>query len=81
MADELRLIDAQNQIDELRESLQKIADWSESYPLSVFPEPDFKKAHKVLTENGMTLDAISASCMRHAIMGVGEIARNALRVK
>ena len=38
-----------------------------------FPEPDFTKAHKVLRENGMTLDAISASNMRHVIKGVREI--------
>lgn len=67
------------EIERLREALQKIADWADAYPLSVFPEPDFKKANEVLTAYGMTLDAISASNMRHAIMGCGEIARNALR--
>lgn len=66
------------EIDRLRSALRRIADWAKAYPLDIFPEPDFKKAHEVLTANGMTLDAISASNMRHAISGVGEIAESAL---
>lgn len=69
---EARLADAED-------ALQKIVDWSEAYPLSVFPEPDFKKANEVLKANGMTLDAISASNMRHVVKGVGEIARATIR--
>lgn len=74
--DELR---AEN--ERMREALEKIDQWAKAYPLSVFPEPDFKKAHEVLTANGMTLDAISASNMRHVVTGVGEIARAALENK
>jgi len=48
-------------------ALEQLKQWSEAYPLAVFPEPDFKKAHLVLTAHGMTLDAISASNMRHVI--------------
>ena len=48
----------------------KIKDWCKAYPISVFPEPDFKKAHEVLKANGMTLDAISASNMKHVITQV-----------
>lgn len=65
-------------IERLEAALEKIVGWSEAYPLSIFPEPDFKKAHEVLTKAGMTLDAISASNMRHVVKGVGEIARAAL---
>ncbi len=53
--------------------LDKINSWINAYPLEVFPEPDFKKAAKVLKDNGMTLDAISASNMRHVLNGISEI--------
>ena len=55
---------------ELVEALQELSAWARAYPVTIFPEPDFDKAHKVLTENGMTLDAISASNMRHVITQV-----------
>ena len=64
--------------DLLEEALQRIVQWSEAYPLDIFPEPDWKKAAALLTAGGLTLDAISASCMRHVVEGVGEIAREAL---
>ena len=54
-------------LEEANDLLDKIEAWAKAYPVSVFPEPDFAKAHKVLTENGMTLDAISASNMRHVL--------------
>lgn len=64
--------------DQLEEALQRIVQWSEAYPLAVFPEPDWKKAAELLRAGGMTLDSISATCMRHAVEGVGGIARDAL---
>lgn len=64
--------------DQMREGLAKIDQWSRAYPLKVFPEPDFKKAHQLLKAGGMTIDAISASAMRHVVEGVGKIARAAL---
>lgn len=67
---------------ELKEALQHISAWSRAYPLSVFPEPTqeyYARAHKVLTENGMTVDRISAAAMRHAIEGAGKIADEALK--
>lgn len=57
------------------DNLQKILDWCEAYPPSVFPEPDFKRAASVLKELGMTLDAISASNMRHILNGVEKYAK------
>ena len=59
--------------ERLNDTLDKLVQWSDAYPIAVFPEPDFLKAQKVLSENGMTLDAISASNMRHVIKGVREI--------
>ena len=65
-------------IERLRDELEKIVQWSEAYPLDVFPEPDFKKARELLKAGGMTLDTISASAMRHVVEGVGRIAKDAL---
>lgn len=66
----------------IQAALYRVAQWADAYPLDVFPEPDsayLKKAHEVLTANGMTLDAISARAMRHVITGVGKIAKDALK--
>lgn len=63
----------QEEIDELREVFANLHDWIEAYPLQVFPEPDFSKAHTLLQAGGMTLDAISASNMRYVLNGVAEI--------
>jgi len=71
-------IDHRARIYHLEEALQRIADWSAAYPYAVFPKPDLKRAHEVLTAAGMTLDAISAEAMRRVVEGVGEIARKAL---
>jgi hypothetical protein len=64
--------------DIMRDALVEIAKWSDAYPLEMFPEPDFAKAAALLKAGGMTLDAISASNMRHAVIGVGLIAKTAL---
>jgi hypothetical protein len=42
-------------------------DWLAAYPLDQFPEPDFDKAADILMATGMSLDAISASNMRHVL--------------
>ena len=68
-----------SRIAELEAALERIDDWSKAYPLTVFPEPDFKKARALLEAGGMTIDAISASNMRHVVEGVGKIARAALK--
>jgi hypothetical protein len=64
--------------EELTEALQKILHWSEAYPLDIFPEPDWAYARVLLGRGGITIDAVSASCMRHVVEGVGRIAREAL---
>ncbi|MET4197310.1 hypothetical protein ABIA95_000148 [Bradyrhizobium sp. LA8.1] len=71
-------IPQQDRIDELEEALHKIAQWSDAYPLDIFPEPDLKKARALLEAGGITLDSISAHCMRHVVEGVGKIAKEAL---
>jgi len=59
-------------------ALRQIVDWAAAYPLDIFPEPDLKRAHEILQAHGMAFDAISASAIRHAVTGIGEIARKAL---
>ncbi len=66
------------QLEKLEAALYRIQQWADAYPLDVFPEPDFKKVHEVLTAAGLSLDRVSASNMRHVVKGVGEIARAAL---
>lgn len=61
------------------DALEKLQNWADAYPLTVFPEPDFAKAHALLQAGGMTLDAISASNMRHVISGVREIVADGLK--
>jgi hypothetical protein len=65
-------------IEILSEALQQILNWCEAYPVSVFPEPDLKKAAVLLRVGGLTLDAVSASSARHCLQGVGAIVVAAL---
>jgi DNA-binding FadR family transcriptional regulator len=58
-----------------------IKNWCDAYPIAVFPEPDFKKAHEVLKAHGMTLDAISASNMKHVITQVQKMIDAAIRAR
>lgn len=65
----------------LTEALERIAQWAAAYPTDIFPKMDdgyAKRAHEVLTANGMTIDRISADAIRHALRGIGRIARGAL---
>ena len=62
-----------NELEKLQGKLQEILNWINAYPVEIFPEPDFKKAAKVLKQNGMTLGGISASNMRHVLNGIKDI--------
>jgi len=64
--------------DKMHDALQRIVQWSEAYPLKIFPEPDMMLARQALAVAGITLDQVSASCMRHVVEGVGRIAREGL---
>ena len=69
--------------EELEEALRRIVQWADAYPTDIFHEPDAaecKRAHELLKANGMTIDAFSASMGRHCLKGVGDIAREALKV-
>lgn len=62
-----------SKLEELQDKMCQIKRWIAAYPLAAFPEPDLKKAAKILKENGMTLDSISASSMRHVLNGIKDI--------
>lgn len=72
------MLTIEDRIERLEEALQQIVQWSEAYPLKVFPEPDWKRVAELLQAGGITLDAVSASCMRHVVEQAGKIAREAL---
>ena len=59
--------------ERLCDALNKLLTWANAYPISQFPEPDIKKAAKVLKDAGILLDEISASNMRHLLKGVKRI--------
>lgn len=61
--------------DLIDDFLQELDGWESAYPLSCFPEPDLKVAAKLLKDGGMTLDAISASNMRHVVSCIAPKAR------
>jgi hypothetical protein len=70
--------DADDRLDDLLEALQRIESWADAYPLDIFPEPDWVKVVELLKAGGITLDAVAAAFMRHALESVGKIARDAM---
>jgi len=75
----IKLVGQVERIQELEAALERIDNWAKAYPLKVFPEPDFKKVAEVLKAAGLSLDAVSASNMRHVITGVKDIVEQALK--
>jgi len=72
----------EERMDRLEEALRRVSSWEEAYPETVFPEPDkayYRRAHEVLTANGMTLDRLAAASMRHVVRQIAHIARTALK--
>ena len=66
--------------EQVNEAIEKITEWKDkAYPLDIFPEPDLKKAHELLTAGGMSLDIVSASCFRSVLGRVCEILAAALK--
>lgn len=63
------------QIEGYEDAMRELDTWAKAYPLDIFPEPDFKRANEILHAHGMTVDAISASAMRHLLVRVQEIVK------
>ena len=69
-------MDRDDQVKELvEEFINELDGWERAYPLSAFPEPDLVRAADLLKAGGMTLDAISASNMRHVASRIAPKAR------
>lgn len=72
------LEEIEKRAEKMEAALEAISAWGDAYPLSVFPEPDFKRVHELLEAGEISLDAVSASNMRHVVDGVAKIARKGL---
>ena len=79
MISHVAIIDDRDRIEVLEKALRRIIDWSEACPLERYPEPDYRQAEALLAAGGIALEVICACNMRHAVEGVGEIARAALK--
>jgi len=64
---------AADEIDQLRDKHHIIYQWCNTYPLDIFPEPDFVAVQEALAEHGITLDSVSASNMRHVLSCIRKI--------
>ena len=73
--DKLRAENSQlrNENERLKEAIELLQNWVKAYPLEMFPEPDLKLARKLLTDGGVSYDALNVYSMRHVINGVGRI--------
>ena len=76
-----RIKQLETENEKLKDLFGKIDRWCKAYPITIFPEPDFKKANKVLKENNISLSAISASNMRHVVNGISGLIQKALEDK
>lgn len=72
------LYDTEAENDKMRDSLQKIYNWSQAYPLDIFPELNMMRVAVVLAAAGIELGSVSAYCMRHVISGVESLAKEGL---
>ncbi len=59
----------------------EIKEWSEAYPETVFPPPDWGKVRDALEMNGLTLDSVSAANMRHVIKRIQEMVDETIRAR
>jgi hypothetical protein len=60
-------------VEALEEFDHSLTQWAQAYPLTAFPKPDLIKAAQVLRDAGMTLDGVSADCMRHVVTKLDEL--------
>jgi hypothetical protein len=61
------------------EMVNRMENWLQAYPLDIFPEPNMELVRECLKEGGHTLDAVSASNMRHVLNGLAGIIGSKVR--
>lgn len=71
VVDYIKHLESEN--DRQEDKLHKINQWAKAYSVDMFLEPDLKKAAELLKANGMTLDAVSSSNMRHVLTRLIEV--------
>lgn len=54
-------------------TLRDVKQWCRAYPVAMFAEPNWTRAAQALKDAGESLDAISASNMRHVCRGITAI--------
>ena len=59
----------------------EIKEWSEAYPETIFPTPDWEKVRDALEMNGLTLDSVSAANTRHVLNRIQEMADKTIRAR
>ena len=70
-----RITELEERIDELEDLLHQIKNWCRAYPLDIAREPtkeEWKMAHKVLKDAGMSLSLFVVSAMRHVTTGIAD---------
>jgi hypothetical protein len=70
-ADEIEKLRDEN--DRLSDKQHAVYEWCNAYPIDIFPEPDFVAVRAALAEHDITIDAVSASNMRHVLDGIRKI--------
>jgi len=65
------LIQMEERIDDLEETMQKIQQWCDAYPANRFIEPDWEEVKKLLGSSLLT--QVSASNMRHVVDGISKL--------
>ena len=71
--------DQGEEMQRMEQALQRVLQWAEAYPIEIFREPDWARAAEVLDAAGLSLDAISASCIRRVLNEIAATARQGLR--
>jgi len=69
------------EFEKMEAALGRIRNWTEAYPLDMFPEPtkeDWKEIARLLKDNGYLIDSVTSSNMRHVINGVKALVEDVL---
>jgi len=56
-----------SEVGRLNDVIGLLRNWVKAYPLDMFPEPDLELARKLLTDGGVSYDALNVYSMRHVI--------------
>ena len=75
------MTDAERRVEQLEDTLERIAQWCTAYPITVFlplSNDEIRRAGEVLNAAGISMDALHGGWARHLLEGIGKEARTAL---